>query len=196
MEEFADAIGLVGKDSPLQLGTINLSGEPIRSRKVSFHVGAAEGPETGVQITVEEARTIPQLNLPSQRVTRTLMQDFPHLTDLDIPEVDSDDVTIFLGANVLEAILQHDVRRGRPGQPVSILTAFGWTLAASVKSIVKPERLHVMHVHRVLNVEESLSKQVEDWWRPESFGTKYEDVTPCSREDIFRENCEACVRQI
>ena len=54
-EKFADAIGLVGKDSPLQLGTINSSGEPIRSRKVSFHVGAVEGPETGVQITVEEA---------------------------------------------------------------------------------------------------------------------------------------------
>ena len=112
-----------------------------------------------------------------------MIQDFPHLTDLDIPEVDSEDVTILLGANVLEAILQHDVRRGRPGQPVAILTAFGWTLAGSVKSIVKPERLHVMHVRRVLNAEESLSKQVEDWWRTESFGTKYEDVTPRSRED-------------
>ena len=48
---------------------------------------------------------------------------------------------------------------------------------------MKPERLHVMHVHRVLNVEESLSKQVEVWGRTESFGTKYEDVTPRSRED-------------
>ena len=24
---------------------------------------------------------------------------------------------------------------------------------------------------------------MEDWWQPESFGTKYEDVTPHSRED-------------
>ena len=47
---------------------------------------------------------------------------------------------------------------------------------------MKPERLHVMHVHRVLNAEESLSKRVEDWWQTESFGTKYEDVTPRSRE--------------
>jgi len=34
LEKFADAIGLAGNDSPLQLGTINSSGEPIRSRKV------------------------------------------------------------------------------------------------------------------------------------------------------------------
>ena len=48
---------------------------------------------------------------------------------------------------------------------------------------MKPERLHVMHVHRGLNADVSLNKQVEDWWRTESFGTKYEDVTPRSRED-------------
>lgn len=125
LEEFADAIGLVGEDSRLQLGPINSSGEPVRSRKVLFRVGAIEGPETGVQITVEDACTIRQLNLPPQRVTCTMMEDFPHLTDLCIPEVDSEDVTILLGANVLEVILEHDVRRGHPGQPVAILTAFG-----------------------------------------------------------------------
>ena len=67
LEKFAYANGLVGKDSPLQLGTINSSGEPVRSRKVSFHVYAVEGPENGVQITVEEAWTIPQLNLQGAR---------------------------------------------------------------------------------------------------------------------------------
>ena len=57
LEEFADAIGLVGEDSPLQLGTINSSGEPVRSRKVSFHVGAIEGPDNcrrGVDNTTVE----------------------------------------------------------------------------------------------------------------------------------------------
>jgi len=43
LEKFADSIGLVGEDSPLQLGTIDSSGEPVRLRKVSFHVGAVEG---------------------------------------------------------------------------------------------------------------------------------------------------------
>ena len=78
---------------------------------------------------------------------------------------------------MLEAILQRDVRRGQPAQPVAILTAFGWTFAGSVKSVVKPQRLHVMHVHRVLDADETLNKLVEDWWRTESFGTKYERVT-------------------
>ena len=61
LEEFADAIGLVGEGSPLQFGTINSSGELVHSRKVSFNVGAIEGPETGVKITVDEAWTIRQV---------------------------------------------------------------------------------------------------------------------------------------
>ena len=40
LENFADAIGLDSENGPLQLDTINSSGRPVRSRKVSFHVGA------------------------------------------------------------------------------------------------------------------------------------------------------------
>ena len=58
------------------------------------------------------------------------------------------------------------------GSPLPFSQPFGWTLAGSFKSVVKSELLHAMHVFRVLNVEESLSKQVEDWWRTESFGAK------------------------
>ena len=76
LETFSDTIGLVGKNSPLQLGTINSSGGPVCSRRVSFHVSAFEGQETAVQITIE-ACTIPQLNLPPQRVAHKMMQDFP-----------------------------------------------------------------------------------------------------------------------
>ena len=48
-ENFADAIGLIGEDSSLQLGTINLSCEPVRSRKLSFNVGAVEETKTDTQ---------------------------------------------------------------------------------------------------------------------------------------------------
>ena len=65
---FAGAIGLVGEDSPLQLGTINSSGKPVRSRKVSFYVGATGGSEASAQIAVEKAWTVPQLNLTPQKV--------------------------------------------------------------------------------------------------------------------------------
>ena len=71
LENFADAIGLDGGNGPLQLGTINSSGRPARC----------------AQIAVEEAWTVPQLNLPPQKVTHPMIQDFPHLNNLSIPKL-------------------------------------------------------------------------------------------------------------
>ena len=67
------------------------------------------------EIAVEEAWTIPRLNLPSQRVTQPMIDSWPHLKGLDIPLVDSKNVTVLLGANVLDAILHTEVRRGSSG---------------------------------------------------------------------------------
>ncbi|KAK3748900.1 hypothetical protein QZH41_002891 [Actinostola sp. cb2023] len=183
LEDFANKVGLDGVTSTLHLGTVNSRDEAVRSRKVSFKVSAVNKVEDSHEVVVEEAWTVPQLNIPEQKVTRDMLKDLPHLSDIPIPEIDSGAVTILLGANVLEAILQRDVRRGNVGQPVAVLTAFGWTLTGSIKSVVPPERLHVMHVHRVRNAEEQLLQCVEEWWRTVAFGTKYENETPRSVED-------------
>ena len=67
-----------------------------------------------------------------------------------------------LGANVVEAILQREVRRGLPGQPAAVLTAFGWTLMGSVQSLVAPESLHVLFIHTVPSDDDLLHRQVQN----------------------------------
>ena len=78
------------------------------------------------------------------------MQTWSHVADLEITDVDYQYVTLLLGANMLEAILQCEVRRGVPGQPAAVQTAFGWTLTGSFKGFALPGGgggLHVMHIH-------------------------------------------------
>ena len=183
LERFTEELGLEGPRDVLTLGTINSKREFKPSRKVLFAVKATNSGNGGPLYPVSEAWTIPQLNLPVQRITRSDMQTWPHVVDLEIPEVDSKDVTMLLGANVLEAILQREVRRGSPGQPAAVLTTFGWTLTGSVKSLVAPESLHVMFVHTVPSDDDLLHRQVQNWWRTDSFGTKYEQTSPQSLED-------------
>ena len=137
----------------------------------------------GSQFPVSEAWTVPRLNFPQQKVSRSAMQSWPHLADLKIPEVDSKNVMILLGANVIDAILQREVRRGAPGQPAVVLTAFGWALIGSVKGFVAPESLHVMHVYTVPTSDDLLHKQMQNWWRTDSFGTKYQQASPRSLDD-------------
>ena len=134
---------------------------------------ATSSGNSGPLYPVSEAWTIPQLNVPVQRITRSEMQTWPHVVDLEIPEVDSKDVTILLGANALEFILQREVCRVSPGQPSAVLTAFWLTLTGSVKSLVAPESLHVMFIRMVPSNDDLLHRQVQNWWRTDSFSTKY-----------------------
>ena len=183
LEKFADEVGLEGPREVLTLGTINSKEECKPSRKVSFAVKATSDDNAASSLLIPEAWTVPQLNLPKQTVTRSLMQTWPHIADLEIPEVNSKDVTVLLGANVLEAILQREVRRGTLGQPAAIRTAFGWTLTGSVRGFVASESLHVMHVHTIPSTDDLLHLQMQNWWRTDSFGTKYDQTSSITLED-------------
>lgn len=79
---------------------------------------------------------------------------------------------------MLEAILQCEVCRGSPGQPATVLTAFGWMLTGSVKSLVASESLHVILMYTVPSDDALLHRQVQNWERTDSFGTKYEQTSP------------------
>ena len=88
LERFAEELGLDGLRDILTLGTINSKKELKPSRKVLFAVKATSSGNGGSLYPVSEAWTIPQLNLPVQRITRSEMQTWPHVADLEIPEVD------------------------------------------------------------------------------------------------------------
>ena len=182
LEDFAERVGLQGKESVLHLGTIDAAVAAKPSHKVAFNVGAVGGTMNN-EIKVEQAWTIPHLNLPSQRVTHAMINSWPHLNGLNIPVVNSKDVTVLLGANVLDAILHKEARQGAKGQPVAVHTAFGWTLTGAVKGFVPPEKLHVMFIQRIPTADDQLNQQLQNWWRTDSFGTKYQYITPRSRDD-------------
>ena len=109
----------------LAVGTIDSKEVSKLSRKVSFSMKAVSDDSAATSILIQEAWTVPQLNLPKETITCSVMQTWPHVADLEITDVDSQYVTLLLGANVLEAILQCEVRRGVPGQPAAVQTAFG-----------------------------------------------------------------------
>ena len=105
------------------------------------------------------------------------------LNGLDIAAVGPDQVEVLLGANVMEAILQREVRVGRPSQPVAIKTHFGWALTGSIAGIVPTAQQHVMHVHRCTSQEDELNELLQDWWRTESFGASHTMNKESSHDD-------------
>ena len=132
----------------------------------------AKGSESR-SVTASEVWTVPRLNVPVPQLSSSARSKWQHLNGLDIAAVGPDQVEVLLGANVMEAILQREVRVGRPGQPVAIKTHFGWALTGSIAGIVPTAQQHVMHVHRCTSQEDELNELLQDWWRTDSSGASH-----------------------
>ena len=126
---------------------------------------------------------MPEINVTAPRVTKAELDRYQHLSGLSLSQYGGRRVTLLLGANVLEAVLQREVRSGRPGQPVAIRTDLGWALTGSISALVPSSMRQVCFVGPQRQNEELLVEAVKEWWTTESFGTRYEQDATRSKED-------------
>ena len=125
---------------------------------------------------------MPNINIRTPVISSRDRSTWKHLLGLPIPDCSSGQVELLLGANVLEAVIQREVRVGRPGQPVAIRTAFGWTLTGAVSDLVSGASKEVMLIERV-DPEEQLMETIKQWWTTESLGKKFTIDGRRSKED-------------
>ena len=181
--ELADHLDIPGESQELCVQTVEGSGRTQRARKMEMELSGLSTAATKKRITVPEVWAVPRLNISLPRVNRQHKAKWQHLEDLDIPDCSSGDVELLLGANVIEAVIQHEARAGQPGQPVAVRTDFGWALTGAVHGPASESFRQIMHLQRRTTAEERLSEQVKEWWSTEAFGTKYDKPVSQSRED-------------
>ena len=127
--------------------------------------------------------TVPKLNVPPQRLVKeNVRRTWKHLEDLDIPAVSSDQIGLLIGVQVTEAMIQHEHRRGPKGQPYAVRTDFGWAIAGLAGGVPSP-RTSVRVVGHCVTADTTLNEEVENWWKTESFGIKFNRDVPRSTED-------------
>ncbi|XP_028413990.1 uncharacterized protein LOC114536852 [Dendronephthya gigantea] len=184
-EDLANKLGLEGPMKSLSIGTVVSNGECCSSRLVDFTISPAASAIPFTEIRVDQAWTVPHLNVPSrhQRVSPNGAA-FSYLDGLDFPNVSSCDIALLIGANIPEALIALEVRRGPENQPLAIRTALGWTLLGS-KAEFKERNEHftAANVNFVSISDENLHRRVEEFWRTESFGCSFEGKIPQSMED-------------
>ena len=127
--ELADHLGIPGESQELCVQTVEGSGRTQRARKMEMELSGLSTAATKKRITVPELCAVPRLNISLPRVSRQHKAKWQHLEDLDIPDCASGGVELLLGANVIEAVIQHEARTGQPGQPVAARTdrSSSWT---------------------------------------------------------------------
>ena len=178
-EEVLRHLKISGEERKLQLLTVRGCGAAQHSQRVTLTL-LPTNELCPKPILVPEVFSVPELHVKVPCLER-YMQNWSHIQGLDITGYDGQKVELLLGANIIEAVLQQEVRVGKPGEPVAVKTAFGWALAGTLQEFV-PERVkQVMFVHRTASA--GVPDFLQEWWSTESFGTKHESQFPTSAED-------------
>ena len=129
-DDIAQYLNLRGEPDVLNLGTIKDKPENIPVECIqNLEIGSQDNKFRAI---VEEVEVVPaaRLNMPG-RPRLADMNDpdlHTHLDDIDIAPIRPDQITMLIGANVPEAVLNTRVRRGGNHQPLAVETVFGWTL--------------------------------------------------------------------
>ncbi|XP_043196264.1 uncharacterized protein LOC122367319 [Amphibalanus amphitrite] len=190
-EHVLKELGIDGDRRELQLANVEGSGDNRLAIRTSLQVSSLSPGSNAKTVTVPEVFSVVRLNVRPQSVDWKQRKAWKHLDDIVIPDNNGKAVELLLGANVLEAMLQQEVRVGKPGQPVAVRTHFGWCLTGNVAQLVTHGQREVMHISKHRSADDELVTMLKDWWSTEAFGTAYNMKEPTSQEDRRAEDIMA-----
>ena len=168
----------LGSEGPLQLVSVNtvVQKRTEHFQLVRFELQSATG--TGEIIKVEEGLLPEKFNIPEMCLPEDIDNScYPHLKDIEIPEVQVKAVSALIGKDVDYAHEVFEVRK--PTSPDNRLKALrgplGWVVTGVVEGHPSSKEISV----NFTNCEKNPRELVEDFWKLEAFGTQ---GAPGSRE--------------
>ena len=81
---------------------------------------------------------------------------------MKLSNINPSDVMVVIAANVPEAFIQLDIRKGKEGQPLAIRIPFGWTIFGSSKKCCPAETKKVAVCTAMLSCELELNDNVNE----------------------------------
>ena len=127
--DFARKLKLKGKAKRVIISSIKDSGENINVQEVEIQVIDNNNTSSFV---IKEALAIEKekFNMPSQQLPSGYESNntWQYLHGLQLVNVEPSKVTVVIGADVPEAFIQLEIKRGQQGQPLAIQIPFGWAI--------------------------------------------------------------------
>ena len=160
--KLADRLDITGEAQELCVQTVEGSGQKQTARKMMIELSSPSADAAQKRIKVPEVWAVPRLNIPMPRINRQQRSTWRHLDNLDVPDYSTGEVEILLGANVIEAVIQHEVRAGASGQPVAIRTDFGWALTGEVPRLAPETPYQVLHIQPRETAD--VTERLKEWW--------------------------------
>ena len=130
------------------------------SKLVNFDLYSDSHPN---KIKIENAWVVSSIDLNYKNFDVTkLKEKYKHLQNVPIPSLNPGDVSLIIGADFPELLIQFDFRLGDPCQPCAVKTKLGWVVMGGKN---KTNQLNSNNI----NIDTSFD--LEQFWNLENYGT-------------------------
>ena len=173
-------LNIKGSPSKLSLTIVNNVDAEEEGLRVDFKIAPVDSGNDHL-IDVKSAWAVKDLTIPLKhtKVSRSVGQ-WSHLQQAPFPEVERSKISILLGTNIQEVFIPLEVKRGKPNELIAIKSCIGWSILGGCPSVPFSTPVQV----NLFNGEDvTLSDQLEEFWRVESYGTSKCETKPLSVED-------------
>ncbi len=155
-EELCDKLGAKGMTRQMELTTITQTRMPVESTVITLFVSDIHNKQE--PCCMPEVTVRPSLNIDLSGLSSCVkLQKWPHLENLEIPELDVDEVHLLIGQDCADLLLPDEIKKGHPGEPFAVHTPLGWAINGPIdpfKTVVKTSYF----VHNRSSLERDLSR--------------------------------------
>ena len=164
--KLVDQLGITGEPRNFLLTTQERKDSAKTGIEVKLTIDSINGNSS---LEVPRAWTVDHLNISERSIPRDGDVDkWPHLSGIELPEIENKEVKVLIGCNVPEAFWVLEERRGGKGEPVAIRSLLGWTLIGPTERVDEESSFNVNFVRLEDEGEHSdraLLQQVKNFWK-------------------------------
>ena len=166
--DIAQRLNLNGEERTLNISNVLADKRRIISKRVSFQISPSQKQNLE---EIKDAWVVEELNVPyHRRNVSKLKEKYKHLKDVDLPQLNSDDVTILIGLDAPKLHIQVNSRIGNKNEPIAIETFLGWTvMGGRQSSLGNSTSINLLLAEKRQTAE--LSSILERFWEIESYPT-------------------------
>ncbi|CAB4008456.1 Hypothetical predicted protein [Paramuricea clavata] len=166
--ELAKELNLRGRKETILVNTL-LQQESQEFEVVEFDLQHASS--DGEKIKVQEGLVSKKFNIAERCLPKDIDRNlYPHLADLDIPDVNLANVSVLIGKDVERAHDILEIRKSkRPGRQLQGQRGpLGWVITGTIDGVSTKTDISVNFTDR----DKTLHDQIENFWNIEGYGTR------------------------
>ena len=124
-------------------------------------------------VRLNDAMAVPDLNMSAVNVAHlnALCKNYDHLSHMNFPELERNNVSINIGIDNLDLIHYKKLLKGPKNDPWGVETSLGLPCAGKTNLVFNESTpVQYTQVQNCPNMDNSLSKLVQDWMKVENLG--------------------------